>query len=146
MAHGAPAAHHAEMRRPSRLLAILALAMTLPTPSCGTTAVAHPGQLAHTVYFWLKPEAPAGTAAAMVAFYRSEVTPLPGVVSVLVGEPRRVATPRDVVDASYTLGVTTVFATAGDEDVWQTHPVHEAFIARFSPHFAKVQVYDTVAR
>lgn len=114
--------------------------------ACSTPAVAAPGQLAHTVYFWLKPEAPAGTADAMVAFYRSSVTQLPGVVSVMVGAPRRDATPRDVVDASYTLGVTTVFATAADEDVWQTHPVHADFIARFSPHFAKVQVYDTLAR
>lgn len=118
----------------------------MTTPSCATPGVAAPGQLAHTVYFWLKPDAPADTAAAMIAFYRGEVTPLPGVVSVLVGEPRRVDAPRAVVDATYTLGVTTVFATAADEDVWQTHPVHERFLARFGHCFAKVQVYDTVAR
>lgn len=115
-------------------------------PSCATPTVAVPGQLAHTVYFWLKPDAPANTAAAMLAFYRSEVTSLPGVVSVLAGEPRRVAAPRDVVDATYSLGVTTVFASAADEDAWQTHPVHERFLARFGHCFAKVQVYDTVAR
>jgi hypothetical protein len=134
------------MRLLSRGVAVLAFAMTIPTSACSTPAVSAPGELAHTVYFWLKPDAPADTAAAMVAFYRTEVAPLPGVLRVLVGAPRRVATPRDVVDASYTLGATTVFATAADEDVWQTHPVHEAFIARFSPHFAKVQVYDTLAR
>lgn len=120
--------------------------MSQPSSACSTPAVAAPGHLAHTVYFWLKPEAPAGTVAAMVAFYRAEVTPLPGVVSVLVGEPRRVAAPRDVVDASYTLGVTTVFASAADEDVWQTHPTHERFLARFGACFARVQVYDTLAR
>lgn len=142
-----PAApHDAPMRSNSRHAALLLITMTLPTSSCSTPAVAAPGQLAHTVYFWLKPEAPADTAAAMVAFYRTEVAPLPGVVSVLVGEPRKVAAPRDVVDASYTLGVTTVFASATDEDVWQTHPVHQAFLERFGPSFAKVQVYDTLAR
>lgn len=138
--------HDVAMRPKSRHTALFAIVMTLPASGCSTSAVAPPGQLAHTVYFWLKPEAPAGTAAAMVAFYRTEVTPLPGVVSVLVGEPRQVAAPRDVVDASYTLGVTTVFASATDEDVWQTHPVHERFLARFGPSFAKVQVYDTLAR
>jgi hypothetical protein len=126
------------------LLAALALLMT--TPSCPPPGVAAPGQLAHTVYFWLKPDVPSDTAAEMIAFYRGEVTPLPGVVSVLVGEARRVETPRAVVDATYTLGVTTVFATAADEDVWQTHPVHERFLARFGHCFDKVQVYDTVAR
>lgn len=138
--------HHAAMRNRTRLAPIVALAMSLPINSCATPAVAAPGQLAHTVYFWLKPEAPADTAAAMVDFYRTEVPTLPGVVSVLVGDPRRTAAPRDVVDASYTLGVTTVFATAADEDVWQAHPVHQRFLDRFAPHFGKVQVYDTVAR
>ena len=134
------------MRFRTRLATLLALAMTLPATSCATPAVAAPGQLAHTVYFWLKPDAPPETAAAMIAFYRTEVSPLPGVLRVLVGEPRRVDAPRDVVDTSYTLGATTVFATAADEDVWQTHPVHQRFLDRFAPHFGKVQVYDTVAR
>lgn len=115
-------------------------------PPLSIASVAAAGQLAHTVYFWLRGDAPPEAAAAMIAFYRTEVPPLPGVVSVLVGEPRRTAAPRDVVDASYTLGVTTVFASAADEDVWQTHPVHQRFLARFAAHFAKVQVYDTVAR
>jgi hypothetical protein len=96
----------------------------------------------HTVYFWLRPEAPPDTAARLLAFYRDEVPGLPGVLAVLPGVP--LASERDVVDDTFALGVTTVFADAAAERVWQDHPVHLHMIATFQPQVAKVVVYDTM--
>ena len=115
--------------------------MTEPTPR-GETRMARPGQLAHAVCFWLRPDAPAGTAQAMLDFYRNEVAPLDGIVLVVAGTPR--GSTRDVVDSSYDLWVTTLFASTAAEDRWQTHPVHDRFRERFGPWFTRVLVHDTV--
>lgn len=114
--------------------------MTEPTPR-GETRMARPGQLAHAVCFWLRPDAPAGTAQAMLDFYRNEVAPLDGIVLVIAGTPRTAT--RDVVDDSYDLAVTTLFASTAAEEAWQSHPVHDRFRERFGPWFARVLVHDT---
>lgn len=126
------------MRHVPFLCLVTALAGCRAAPT-----VAPDGQLAHTVFFWLKPEAPAGTAQAMLSFYRTEVPTVPGVVAVLAGPPR--PSERDVVDDSFAFGVTTVFADTEAEIAWQPHPVHERLIARFGPWLARVLVYDTLA-
>ncbi len=113
--------------------------------ACATTpprTAAPTGQLAHTVFFWFKPAAPADTANRLLSFYRTEVPSLPGVLAVLPGGPR--TSDRDVVDDSFHLGVTTVFADSDAEHVWQDHPVHKRMIAEFEPFLAKVVVYDTL--
>lgn len=113
--------------------------------ACATTpptSAAPAGQLAHTVFFWFKPDAPADTANRLLSFYRTEVPSLPGVLAVLPGAPR--PSERDVVDDSFDLGVTTVFADSDAEHVWHDHPVHKRMIAAFEPFLAKVVVYDTL--
>ena len=109
------------------------------SPSSHRTAQS--GQLAHAVCFWLRPDCPAGTAQAMLDFYRTEVAPLDGIVLVIAGTPRTAT--RDVVDDSYDLAVTTLFASTAAEEAWQSHPVHDRFRERFGPWFARVLVHDT---
>lgn len=109
---------------------------------CATSHTAAPaGQLVHTVFFWFRPTAPADAAARLLTFYRSEVPALPGVLAVYPGTPE--ASDRSVVDDSFHLGVTTVFADPAAERLWQDHPVHRRMVAEFEPWFAKVVVYDT---
>lgn len=119
------------------LLATLTACATSPLPNAASA-----GQLAHTVFFWFKPDAPPGTAHRLLTFYRTEVPRLPGVLAVLPGTAR--ASERDVVDDSFDLGVTTVFADSDAEHVWHDHPVHKRMIAEFEPFLAKVVVYDTL--
>lgn len=94
----------------------------------------------HTVFFWFKAEAAPDTAARLLDFYRTEVPGLPGVLAVYPGVPE--PSDRPVVDSSFQLGVSTVFADAAAERVWQDHPVHRRMIAAFEPWIAKVAVYD----
>ncbi|MBI5851225.1 MAG: Dabb family protein [Planctomycetes bacterium] len=117
--------------------------LLLLLPACGVVApVEEPGRVAHTVFFWLKPDAPAGTANEMVAYYRSEVAHAPGVVSVTAGVPR--PSERDVVDDSFTVGTTVVFASSDAELAWQTEPIHDRMKERFFAHVERVAVYDTL--
>lgn len=121
------------------LLGLVAAAMSA---GCVAPSAAPAGQLAHTVFFWFKAEAPADTAARLLTFYRDEVPALPGVLAVLPGVP--FPSDRPVVDDSFSFGVTTVFVDAAAERTWQDHPVHQRMIAAFEPHFQKVLVFDTL--
>ena len=120
-------------------LAALSLAFLAACASGPHAAPA--GQLTHTVFFWLKPDAPKDTAAKLLAFYRDEVPSLPGVLAVLPGVPR--PSDRAVVDDTFSFGVTTVFVDSEAEHVWHDHPVHKRMIEAFDRYFAKVVVYDT---
>ncbi len=121
----------------------LLVAFLLLLTACSVASpVEEPGRVAHTVFFWLKSDAPAGTTDAMVAFYRSEVARAPGVVAVTAGVPR--PSERDVVDDSFTVGTTVVFASSEAEVAWQTEPIHDRLKERFFAHVERVAVYDTL--
>jgi len=112
--------------------------------SCGcatTVTVAPEGRVAHTVYFWLKADAPPGTADAMVDYYRRVVPTAAGIESVVVGVPR--PSDRDVVDDSFSVGATTVFVSSAAEVAWQTDPIHDELRRRFLDFVDRIVVYDT---
>ncbi len=96
--------------------------------------------LVHTVYFYLKDEVTESQAAA----FAEDVKTLGGIETVKhiwVGTPA--ATPeRPVIDNSYGVGLTTVFDSLADHDVYQVHELHLSFIARNKDLWAKVQIYD----
>jgi hypothetical protein len=120
-------------------IALLALAVC----SCaGPPRVVAPDRVAHTVYFWLRDDAPSDSAAELIAFYRERVPEAPGVISVLCGVPR--PSEREVVDDSFTVGTTVVFASAADETAWQVDPIHDELRERFTVRIERVQVYDTL--
>ena len=96
--------------------------------------------LVHTVYFYLKPE----LSADQRATFQREVARLgsiPEVGAFYLGAPAKV-TPRPVVDLSFTWSITCVFADVAQHDRYQSHPVHQEFIARCKELWARVQVYD----
>lgn len=134
MPHVSPTPHRAGL-----LSLLLALVSTACSAAPGVEA---PGRVAHTVFFWLKADAPPGTADAMIAFYRTEVPKAPGVVAVTAGVPR--PSERDVVDDSFHVGTTLTFASNEAEIAWQTEPIHDAMKARFFAHVERVTVYDTL--
>jgi hypothetical protein len=68
------------------------------------------------------------------------LTTIPSVVTGTVGTPA--ATNRPVIDRSYTWGLMVVFKDAAGHDLYQSHPLHLDFLARFAQYFAKVVVYD----
>lgn len=94
----------------------------------------------HTVYFWLKPDAPEGERAAVAKDCRELLSSIPGVAHLWAGHPAM--TPREVVDNSYDVGLCVALTDAAAHDIYQTHPNHLEFIARHKAHWQRVQVYD----
>jgi hypothetical protein len=96
--------------------------------------------LVHTVFFWLKKSAPPGAADQLAADclkYLKTST----VAHLWAGPPAK--TPqRDVVDATYDVGLTVVFKSVADHDAYQEHPDHKTFIERNKAHWQRVVVYD----
>lgn len=95
--------------------------------------------LVHTVFFWLKPElTPAQRAGFAQALETLRTIPMQ---AFYVGRPAPVAA-RPVVDASFDYAITCVFADVAAHDAYQTHPVHQAFVAHGKPLWSRVQIYD----
>ena len=94
----------------------------------------------HVVRFWLKPNTPDAAREALLTDCRELLKQVPGLVHIDAGKP--VISPRDVVDNTYDVGLCTIFKSAADHDVYQTHPIHLEFIARNKDHWARVRVVD----
>ena len=101
-------------------------------------------QLVHHVFFWLKNPADTATRDALIEGVRA-LGSIPGIRLLHVGVPADVEQ-RPVVDSSYSVSEMLVFDSIADQNAYQAHPEHQAFIARFSPHWAKVVVYDAIGR
>ncbi|MEZ2337708.1 Dabb family protein [Mucilaginibacter sp. RCC_168] len=95
--------------------------------------------IVHHVLFWLKADT---TADQKIAFRKSLET-LEGVESVKtlhIGTPAPIE--RAVVDTTYTFSLTVFFDDLAGHDVYQTHPLHLAFLDEFRVYFEKVVIYD----
>ena len=79
------------------------------------------------VYFWLKPTAPAGERERLAQSCLELLGKVPTVKQIWAGPPA--ATPkRDIIDASYDLGLTVIFDDLPGHDVYQErHPLHLQF-------------------
>ena len=94
----------------------------------------------HMVFFWLKPDAPADAQQKLSADCVDLLGKIPTVQHVWAGRPAM--TPRDVVDNSYSVGLCVVLKDRAGHDLYQTHDLHQQFIARNKAHWQRVQVYD----
>ena len=98
-------------------------------------------EFVHTVFFWLKE----GVSEADLAAYKEGLESLRGIDVVKRGWIGPAAqTPREVVDNSYDMALILHFANAADQDTYQTHPTHLAFIEKSAHVWERVQVYDTL--
>jgi len=94
----------------------------------------------HSVYFWVKPGTPAAAVEQLKADCQALLIRIPTVRHLWAGKPTM--TPRDVVDNSYTIGLTVILDDSAGHDVYQAHALHLEFIARNKMHWSRVQVYD----
>jgi hypothetical protein len=95
--------------------------------------------IAHHVLFWLK----ADTTDDQKLAFRKSLEGLQGVEtvkSVHVGTPAPIE--RAVVDTTYTFSLVVFFEDMAGHDVYQTHPIHLAFLDEFRQYFDKVVIYD----
>ena len=101
-----------------------------------------PRMFTHVVLFWLKPDAPAGAKQQLLDDCHNLLSKIPGLLAFDAGAPA--GTPREVVDNSYDVGLLTAFADKAGHDAYQTHDLHQQFIARNKPNFGRIVVYDFV--
>lgn len=94
----------------------------------------------HTVLFWLKPGT---TDQDRQAFGKGleGLVKIKNVKNLYVGAPARAAT-NPVVDASFDFALTVLFADVAALDAYDVDPIHKGLIAKFSPSWQKVLVYD----
>ena len=95
--------------------------------------------IVHHVLFWLK----ADTTADQKTAFRKSLETLEGVESIKtlhIGTPAPIE--RAVIDTTYTFSLTVFFDDLAGHDVYQTHPLHLAFLDGFRVYFEKVVIYD----
>lgn len=95
----------------------------------------------HNVYFFINP---ASTAEDIKKFEEalSELGTIDVLIDYHIGKPAM--TPRDVVDNSYQYSIITSFKNKDDHDVYQVHPVHDAFRAKIEGIVDSVRIYDSL--
>lgn len=99
------------------------------------------GAFVHHVYFWLNNPDSKEDLRALVAGLQ-KLAPLELIRDYHIGLPA--ATDRGVIDRSYAVSWLLVFATAEDQESYQTAPEHLDFIKNCSSLWKKVIVYDSV--
>lgn len=97
--------------------------------------------LTHHVLFWLKADT---TEDQKNAFRKGleSLEKVETVKSIFIGTPAPIE--RAVVDTTYTFSLITLFEDLAGHDVYQTHPVHLAFLDEFRALFEKVIIYDSI--
>ncbi|TAE33910.1 MAG: Dabb family protein [Cytophagales bacterium] len=95
----------------------------------------------HTVFFWLRNPDDQANHDALHAGLKKLIT-IDDIKVAYVGRPAE--TRRPVIDHSYDIGLTTVFADKAAHDTYQEHPTHMEFIAECEHLWERVQVYDVV--
>lgn len=95
--------------------------------------------LTHHVLFWLKPET---TEEQKIAFRKGleSLEKIETIQGIFIGTPAPIE--RAVVDTTYTFSLITLFENLEGHNIYQTHPVHLAFLEQFKIYFEKVIIYD----
>lgn len=93
----------------------------------------------HTVFFWLK-EKENETHRKQLHEGLIELAKIAEIGDAYIGQAA--PTNREVIDSTYDFSITFVFDTAANQDIYQEHPDHHAFIAKCSMLWDKVKVYD----
>jgi hypothetical protein len=96
--------------------------------------------ITHTVFFWLDPELSDEARGAFEQGLKSLLT-IPHGGRAFYARPAQ--TPkREVIDDSYDYALELDFHSLHDQDVYQEHPTHLAFLEAHKAKWVQVRVYD----
>lgn len=108
---------------------------------CSSQPASLNGLFVHHVFFWLKnPD-----NQQQIQTFQKELDTLAEIDLVQfkhIGQPAD--TRREVIDSSYSFSLLLLFNSAADQDAYQTHPVHLAFIDRCKHLWDRVLVFDSL--
>jgi hypothetical protein len=121
--------------------AVLAAAPTIITSSAMTQTST---QVVHHVFFWLKNPGNEADRKELMKGLKT-LTAIKEIKKLLIGIPASTEK-RDVVDNSYDVSELMYFDSAKDQDVYQVHAVHKAFVEKYSHLWDKVVVYDMLVQ
>lgn len=95
----------------------------------------------HHVFFWLKNPSSEADKAALREGLQS-LTPIEVIKTAHIGVPA--TTNREVIERGYALSLLLIFDNLKDQETYQVHPVHKAFVEKCKSLWEKVVVYDAV--
>jgi hypothetical protein len=122
---------------------VLATGAVAATASCNTaTGTGGKTKLVHHVFFWLKNAGSAEDRAKLMEGLET-LKGIQEIGQLLIGTPAGTEK-RDVVDHSYDVSELMFFNNQAEQDAYQVHPIHKAFVEKYSHLWEKVVVYDTL--
>lgn len=95
--------------------------------------------IAHHVLFWVKSTA----SIEDLAGFKNALAKLKDIESVSyfhLGTPSAIQ--REVVVSNYTFSLLIMFDDMAGHDIYQSHALHQAFLAEYKSLFEKVVIYD----
>ena len=94
----------------------------------------------HNVFFWCKPGTSRLAVEQLIEDCRGSLTRVGTVRRLHCGRPAM--TPREVVDNSYSVGMTVAFDDRAGHDAYQDDPLHKEFMKRHKEQWERVLVFD----
>ncbi|MDB5440118.1 MAG: hypothetical protein JWM33_2545 [Caulobacteraceae bacterium] len=98
--------------------------------------------LVHHVFFWLKNPGSAADRASVIEGLNT-LRAIPEIRQLHLGVPAPTER-RDVIDDSWDVSEIMIFDSAADQNAYQIHPIHEAFIDKYGHLWDHVVVYDVL--
>ena len=95
----------------------------------------------HHVLFYPKVDASAEDLAHLLEGLRT-LASIPCIKLAHIGTPA--ATTRAVIERTYAYSWLCIFESAADEQVYQQHPIHDAFRDQYAVYWDKVVIYDAI--
>lgn len=97
-------------------------------------------QVIHHVFFWLKNPGSEADKKQLIEGLNT-LRAIKEIKQLLIGTPASTVK-RDVVDNSFDVSELMYFDNAAAQDAYQVHPIHKAFVEKYSHLWERVVVYD----
>ena len=99
-------------------------------------------RILHQVYFWLKRPGSPEDRGQLIEGLRA-LADIEVVQSLDIGIPASTEE-REVVDSSFDVSELMIFESVEHQKIYQDHPIHQDFVARYGHLWSRVVVYDSL--
>ena len=123
-----------------KFIATAAFLAASPSTFAKMTEDNNASQLVHHVFFWLKNKGSVADRQKLIEGLRT-LAGIKEVKKLMVGTPSPTEQ-RGVVDNSYDVSELMFFDSIEGQNAYQVHPIHKAFVEKYSHLWDKVVVYD----
>lgn len=120
----------------------VALSTGIAASAMTTDPMKQKKQLSHHVFFWLKNPDSKEDLNKLIEGLRS-LSKIETIKELRIGVPASTEK-REVVDNSFSVSELMFFDNVEGQNVYQSHPIHQKFVAECSHLWEKVIVYDSM--